>query len=92
MSERRYDMFYAIKTKGHSRRKRVFVPFIYFMTEVAGIWFLISFWQLTFNISHWSMLATVAIGIVSFPFALKMIDIYNRTTDEATLHPTWPEQ
>ena len=80
-------MYSATRTKGHSRKKRRFVPFIYFATEVVGIWFLISFWQLTFNISNWSILAIFAIAIVSFQFALRMIDVYYRTTDEGTLHP-----
>jgi len=80
-------MYSVNAKKGHSRKKRRFVPLIYFMTEVAGIWFLISFWQLTFNISNWSILAIVAIGIVSFPFAVRMIDVYNRATDEGTPHP-----
>ena len=84
-------MFSATKRKGHSRKKRRFAPFVYFMAEMAGIWFLISFWQLTFNISNWSMLATVAIGIVSFPFAVRMIDVYKRTTDESLLHPMQPK-
>ena len=77
-------MYSHIVKNTHRRQNKLLTPFLYFMVEVAGFWILISLWQVSFNIVEWSALATGMLCFVSFPFFLKMLEIYRRKTDEKT--------
>ena len=60
------------------RRKRKFIPAIYFMAEVVLAWLILSLIQLSFNFDEWSIWA-VLIFIVSVLYStFKTIHVYRR--------------
>jgi len=63
------------------RKKRVFLPFIYFIAELTLIWLVFVIIQLSYNPldwAVWSQVLMILFGIYAF---LKMLHVYNRQKD-----------
>ena len=63
------------------RKKRVFLPVIYFILELTLVWLVFVILQLSYNPlawDLWSQMLMVLFGIYSF---LKMLHVYNRQKD-----------
>ena len=60
------------------RRKRKFIPAIYFIAEVVLVWLILSLIQLNFNILEWNIWSLL-IFIVSVLYStFKTIHVYRR--------------
>ncbi len=63
------------------RKKRVFLPVVYFILELTLVWLVFVILQLSYNPlawDLWSQILMVLFGIYSF---LKMLHVYNRQKD-----------
>ncbi len=60
------------------RRKRRFIPIIYFMAEVTAIWLVLTLIELNFNIFEWSMWSLFIFIILFIYSTFKTIHIYKR--------------
>lgn len=60
------------------RRKRKFVPSIYFMAEVVLAWLILSLVQLNFNFDEWSIWAVFIFIILVLYSTFKTVHVYRR--------------
>ena len=63
------------------RRKRVFIPIIYFIAEVTVAWLVLTLVQLNFNILEWSVWSIVLFIMVVSYSVLKTVHVYERQKD-----------
>ena len=63
------------------RRKRMFIPLIHFMAEVAVAWLILTLIQLNFNILEWSIWSILIFMLVISYSALKTVHVYERQKD-----------
>ncbi len=66
---------------GERRRKRVFIPIIYFIAEVTVAWLVLTLVQLNFNILEWSVWSIVLFVMVVSYSVLKTVHVYERQKD-----------
>ena len=66
---------------GDRRRKRVFIPFIYFLLEVVAIWLVLSLFQVSFNVKSWSIFSMAIFAGVTLYSLSKMLTVYKRQRD-----------
>ncbi len=63
------------------RRKRIFIPIVYFMAEITAVWLVLTLIELNFNILEWSIW-TILVFILALSYsALKTVHVYNRQKD-----------
>ena len=63
------------------RKKRVFLPIVYFILELILVWLVFVIIQMSYNPldwAVWSQVLMILFGIYAF---LKMLHIYNRQKD-----------
>ena len=63
------------------RRKRVFIPIIYFIAEITVAWLVLTLVQLNFNILEWSIWSILLFLIVVIYSVLKTVHVYERQKD-----------
>ena len=63
------------------RRKRIFIPIVYFMAEVTAVWLVLTLIELNFNILEWSIWTILVFILVLSYSALKTVHVYNRQKD-----------
>ena len=64
--------------RGERRRKRIFIPIIYFIAEITVTWLILTLVQLNFNILEWSAWSIVLFIMVVSYSALKTVHVYER--------------
>ena len=63
------------------RRKRVFIPIIYFIAEITVAWLVLTLVQLNFNILEWSVWSIILFVMVVSYSVLKTVHVYERQKD-----------
>ena len=63
------------------RRKRMFIPIMYFIAEVTVVWLILTLIQLNFNILEWSIWSIIAFIMAISYSALKTVHVYERQKD-----------
>jgi len=60
------------------RKKRVFLPFVYFIAELTLAWLVFVIIQLSYNPLEWAVWSQVLIIVFVIYAFLKMLHVYNR--------------
>ncbi|CAA6810549.1 MAG: Unknown protein [uncultured Sulfurovum sp.] len=63
---------------GERRKKRLVMPFIYFIAESIFLWLVISLFQLEFDIREWHIVAIILLSLGVFYSIAKTIHIFQR--------------
>lgn len=63
------------------RRKRMFIPIMYFMAEATVVWLVLTLIQLNFNILEWSIWSILFFIMAVGYSALKTVHVYERQKD-----------
>jgi len=63
------------------RKKRKFIPVVYFIVEITLVWLILSIIHVDFNIAHWDK-GSIFIFVIIFIYSiLKTLHIYERQKD-----------
>jgi len=63
------------------RRKRQFVPTIYFILELIFMWLVLTILQISFNPVNWEVWSQIVMFFFTAYALFKMLHIYNRQKD-----------
>ena len=63
------------------RKKRLFVPAIYFILELIFMWLVLTILEMSFNPLDWELWSQLVMVFFSAYALFKMIHIYNRQED-----------
>ena len=63
------------------RKKRAFIPLIYFLSELIFTWLIISIINLSFNLFLWASWSYIALITIFFHTAYKTYTVYKRQED-----------
>jgi len=63
------------------RKKRVFLPAIYFILELIFVWLVFVILQISYNPLNWDLWCQILMIISAVYSFLKMLHVYNRQKD-----------
>jgi uncharacterized membrane protein YdbT with pleckstrin-like domain len=72
---------YNIEETQERRKKRIFTPLIYFLSELIFTWLIISIINLSFNILLWENWSYIAMLTIFVHTAYKTYTMYDRQKD-----------